>query len=95
VKDQQKARTVGDVLDGSIRGSGKFAFSSVTGHEVDESNIGSIIDHNEDEDKDVDATIPTYDAREYWLCFVDLRLGPLATKWESIVRTIEQRSNCK
>jgi hypothetical protein len=56
VKDQQEARTVGDVLDGSIRGSGKFAFSSVTGHEEDESNIGSIIDHNEDEDKDVDAT---------------------------------------
>jgi hypothetical protein len=45
---------------------------------------------SEDSYRVLDANIPIYDAREYWLCVVDLRLSSIVAKWEYVVYKVEQ-----
>jgi hypothetical protein len=45
---------------------------------------------SEDSYRVLDANIPTCDAREYWLCVVDLRLRLIVDKWEYVVHKVEQ-----
>jgi hypothetical protein len=44
-----------------------------------------------DSDSVIDANMPTYDAREYWLCVIHLRLDFIVKKWAHTVLKIEQR----
>jgi hypothetical protein len=38
----------------------------------------------------LDANLPIHDAREYWLCVVDLRLRLIVEKWEFAIHKVEQ-----
>jgi hypothetical protein len=64
------------------------------GGDEDEDEDGSVFQcdlfASDDSYRVIDANIPIYDAREYWLCVVHLRIGFVVRKWEYVVLEVEQ-----